>query len=78
MGNILIFHPNDKNRHMFHLSGISYDSSNHKNEQTYEFFRLLDKNLETVGANIFRKCHLDSVVSIKWFVKKKKFVYRPV
>ena len=53
---------------MFHLNEISYDSKNHKKARFYEFNKLLDSNFETIGVTLFPKHHLDSIVSIKWFV----------
>ena len=45
-GNILIFYPRDKDRHMFQLNEISFDSKNQKNVTNYEFNKILTMSFD--------------------------------
>ena len=53
---------------MFHVSKISFDSKNQKNVSIYEFNKILTMNYDSIGAIILKKYHLDSVISIKWYI----------
>ena len=66
LGNILIFYPREKARHMFHLNEVSYEFRFGDTIQIYELNKILEMNYDTLGAIVHWKCHLNAVISIKW------------